>query len=98
MSTAIDLFVQVIYIAIIHLMESCFEVYPKKMQCACMKMETCFFPLFVLLPGGNKQLVNEESSIFHTFHVPYTPCMEYLPRFTQKIAQMRIHIPYTEHL
>ena len=42
MSTAIDLFVQVIYIAIIHLMESSFGVYPKKCNLHAWKWKRVF--------------------------------------------------------
>ena len=33
-------------------------------------------------------------------HLPFpdAPCMDYLPAFTPKMAQMQVNIPYMEHL
>ena len=33
-----------------------------------------------------------------TITYPDAPCMEYLPTFTPKMAQMQVNIPYKEHL
>ena len=34
----------------------------------------------------------------HLKHIPYAPCMEYLPTFTINLGQMQVNIPYMEHL